>query len=74
MRSAGLLPLALVADDDALQLLEDLLYRLYGIFLAVLSARKTALDAAQRRGDPRSTAFGPARGRALGARTAYSWH
>ena len=74
LRSAGLLPLALVPDNDALQLAKDLLYRLYGMFLAVLAARKTALDAAQQRGDQCSTVFGPARGRAPDARTAYPWH
>ena len=74
LRSAGLLPLALVPDSDALQLAKDLLYRLYGMFLAVLAARKTALDAAQQRGDQRSTVFGPARGRAPDARAAYPWH
>ena len=74
LRSAGLLPLALVPDNDALQLAKDLLYRLYGMFLAVLAARKTALDAAQQRGDHRSTVFGPARGRAPDARAAYPWH
>ena len=74
LRLAGLLPLALVPDNDALQLAKDLLYRLYGMFLAVLAARKTALDAAQQRGDHRSTVFGPARGRAPDARAAYPWH
>ena len=74
LRSAGLLPLALVPDSDALQLAKDLLYRLYGMFLAVLAARKTALDAAEQRGDQRSTVFGPARGRAPDARAAYPWH
>ena len=74
LRSAGLLPLALVPDNDALQLAKDLLYRLYGMFLAVLAARKTALGAAQQGGDHRSTVFGPARGRAPDARTAYPWH
>ena len=74
LRSAGLLPLALVPDNDALQLAKDLLYRLYGMFLAVLAARKTALDAAQQRGDHRSTVFGPARGRAPDTRAAYPWH
>ena len=74
LRSVGLLPLALVPDNDALQLAKDLLYRLYGMFLAVLAARKTALDAAQQRGDHRATVFGPARGRAPDARAAYPWH
>ena len=74
LRSAGLLPLALVPDNDALQLAKDLLYRLYGMFIAVLAARKTALDAAQQRGDQRSTVFGPARGRAPDTRAAYPWH
>ena len=74
LRSTGLLPLALVPDNDALQLAKDPLYRLYGMFLAVLVARKTALDAAQQRGDHRSTVFGPARGRAPDARAAYPWH
>ena len=74
LRSAGLLPLALVPNNDALQLAKDLLYRLYGMFLAVLAARKTALDAAQQRGDQRSTVFGPARGRAPDTRAAYPWH
>ena len=50
--SAGLLLLALVPDKDALQLANDVLYRLYGMFLAVLAARKTAMDAAQQGGDP----------------------
>ena len=74
LRSAGLLPLALVPDNDAVQLAKDLLYRLYRMFLAVLAARKTAFDAAQQRGDQRSTVFGPARGRAPDAHTAYPWH
>ena len=74
LRSAGLLPLALVPDNDALQLTKDLLYRLYGMFLAALAARKMAFGAAQQRGDHRSTVFGPARGRALDARAAYMWH
>ena len=74
LRSAGLLPLALVPDNGALQLAKDLLYRLYGMFLAVLAARKTALDAAQQRGDHRSTVFGPARGQVPDARAAYPWH
>ena len=50
--SAGLLLLALMPDNDALQLAKDLPYRLYGMFLVVPAARKTALDAAQQRGDP----------------------
>ena len=49
LRSAGRVAPALMPDDDALQLAKDLLYRLYGMFLAVLAARKTALDAAQQR-------------------------
>ena len=44
LRSAGLLP-AHVPDVDALQLANDLLYRLYGMLLLMLTARKTALDA-----------------------------
>ena len=77
LRSAGLLPLALVPNNDALQLAKDLLYRLYGMFLAVLVARKTALGAAQqqrsnvrpssaRRGAGRRTHTVPIRGTNLG--------
>ena len=73
LRSAGLLPLALVPDDDEVQLAKDLLYRMCEIFLAVLAACKTALDAAQQRGDQRLTVFGPAQGRAPDTRTAYPW-
>ena len=51
-----------------------MLYRLYGMFLAVLAVRKTALDATQLRGDQHSTVFGPARGQVPDARTAYPWH
>ena len=74
LRLAKLLPLALVPDDDALKLAKDRLYRLYGMFLAVLAARKRALDTAEQRGDQRLTVFGLARGRAPDARTAYPWH
>ena len=72
LRWAGLLPLPLLPDNNSLQLAQDLLYRLYGMFHAV--ARKTALDAAQQRGDHRSTVFGLAQGQAPDARTAYRWH
>ena len=74
LRSAGLLPLALVPDNDALQLAKNLLYHLYGMFLAVLAASKTALDAAGQKGDHRSTVLGGARVWAPDARAAYPWH
>ena len=40
------------------------MYRLYGMYLTVLSAHKVAEEVARRNGDPASTVFSPARGRA----------
>ena len=72
VRSAGPLPLALV---PALQLAKDLLYRLYGVSLAVLVARRTVLDAAQQRGDHSWTVFGvgPGAGRAHRQSVGSTW-
>ena len=50
-----------------------LLYRLYGMYLAVLSARCAAEEAARLGGDVASTVFGPARGRGPDSRHGYGW-
>ena len=59
LRATGLLLLALVGEGEDAQA-ERLLYRLNGVYLAVLSARRAAEEAARLGGDAASTVFGPA--------------
>ena len=59
LKATGLLPLALVGAGEDAQV-GRLLYRLYGMYLAVLSARRAAEEAARLGGDVASTVFGPA--------------
>ena len=72
LKATGLLPLALVGAGEDAQA-GRLLYRLYGMYLAVLSARRAAEEAARLGGDLASTVFGPARGRGLDSRQGYGW-
>ena len=50
-----------------------MLYRLYGMYLAVLLARRAAEEAARSGGGATSTVFGAARGRGLDSRQGYGW-
>ena len=67
-----MLPLALVGEDEDAQA-GRLLYRLYGMCLAVLSARRAAEEAVRLGGDAASTVFGPAQGRGPDSRQGYGW-
>ena len=62
LRSADLLPLTLAGAGEGAQA-ERLMYRLCGMYLAVLSARKAAEEAARLNEDAASAVFSPARGR-----------
>ena len=64
LRAAGVLPLALVGEGEDAHA-GQLLYGLYGRYLALLSARRAAEEAARLGGDAASTVFVPARGRGL---------
>ena len=72
LRATGLLPLALVGEGEETQF-ERLPYRLYGMYLAVLSARSAVEEAAVLGGDAASTVFGPAQGRGPDFRRGYGW-
>ena len=62
LKATGLLPLALVGVGEDTQA-RRLLYRLYGTYLAVLSARCEAEEAAKLGRDVACTVFGTSRGR-----------
>ena len=70
--AVGQLPLALVGAGEDAQA-GRLLYRLCGMYLAVLSARCAAEEAARLGGDAASTVFDPARGRGPDSRQGYGW-
>ena len=72
LRATGLLPLTPVGEDEDAQAGRPL-YRLYGMYLAVLSARRAAEAAVRLGGDAASTVFGPARGHGLDSRRGYGW-
>ena len=79
VRATALLPLALVAEDEDAQA-GQLLYRLYGMYLAVLSALRAAEEAARLGGeaarlggDAASTVFVLARGRGPHSQRGYKW-
>ena len=72
LRSEGLLLMALVGAGEEAKA-ERPLYRLYGMYLAVLSTRRAAEEAAQLNGDTASTVFGPARGRGSESRRGDGW-
>ena len=61
LKATGLLPLNLVGAGEDAQA-RRLLYRLYSMYLTVLSARRTSEEAVRLGGDAASTVFGPARG------------
>ena len=61
LRATSLLPLAVVGEGEEAKA-ERLLYRRYGIYLAVLFAHRAAEEAVRLAGDAASTVFGPARG------------
>ena len=72
LRATGLLPLGLVGAGEDAQA-GRLLYRLYGMYLAVLSARRAVEEAAKMGGDAASTVFGPTWGRGPDSRQGYGW-
>ena len=72
LKATGLLPLALVGVGEDAQA-GRLQYRQYGMYLAVLSARRAAEEAARLGGDVASTVFSPARGRVPDSRQGYGW-
>ena len=72
LKATGLLPLALAGAGEDAQA-GQLLYRLYGMYLAVLSARRAAEEAARLGGDVASTVFVPARGGGPDSRQGYGW-
>ena len=72
LRATSLLPLSLVGAGEDAQT-GPLLYRLYVMYLAGLSARRAAEEAAKAGGDAASTVFGPARGRGPDWRQGYGW-
>ena len=63
-RAMGLLPLALVPDDGALQLARPLLYRLYRMPLTVLAARMVVEEATKCRGNAACRGMKASRGTA----------
>ena len=52
---------------------ERLLCRLYGMYLAILSACRAVEEAARLGGDTASTVFGPVRGLGPDSRRGYGW-
>ena len=72
LRATGLLPAALVRPEEADQA-GRLMYRLYGMYLAVLSARMGAEVAARRDAGAGPSVFAIARRRPPDARRGYPW-
>ena len=72
LRATGLLPAALVRPEEVDQA-GRLMYRLYGMYLAVLSARMGAEVAARRDAGARPSVFAIARRRPPDARRDYPW-
>ena len=72
LRAMGVLLLALVGAGEDAQA-GRLLYRLYGLYLAVLSACRAAEEATKLRGDAACTAFGLTPGRGLDSWQGYGW-
>ena len=72
LKVSGLLPLALVGEGEDVHT-ERLLYRLYGMYPAALSARRAVQEAARLCGNAASTVFGPARGQGPDSRQGYEW-
>ena len=72
LRATGLLPAALVQPEGVEQA-GRLMYRLYGMYLAVLSARMGAEVAARRDAGAGPSVFAIARRRPPDARRGYPW-